>query len=237
MEGGCRGRSRLALRRQHTLTLVYALFSISAAGAGAQPPAWADTLTPAAFSGARMGCDLAFKVRGSDLLPRGATAQEGDAQKAAGGTPAAHPRRSAPNASQNELPKHPASSSNTTRATQNLVHCPGASPAQALGSSPPYYRRQSLDASLPLHPLPAAHPAGRRENILQGSRLRQTREEKKKKKSMTAISLVSLPDVAFVGAERFSSISMAARMGGMLGDLGVRGKRGTHGPCKHNPRA
>lgn len=106
----------------------------------------------------------------------------------------------------------------------------GPSHHRPWGGVTQYYRHQLLDASLPLCP-PPDRPRGA--NHLQGSRLRQAREEK----SITVISLVSLPDVAFVGAERFPSISLAARMGGMLGDPWVGGKCGAHGPYKHNPRA
>lgn len=109
MEDGCRGRSRLprealALCRQHTLTLVYALFQHLCCPGLGQSHRPGQTRSCSLFR-ERVGCDPAFKASVSDLLLRGTTAEQGDAQKAAGETPAACPRRSAPNASPNELPK------------------------------------------------------------------------------------------------------------------------------------
>lgn len=122
-----------------------------------------------------------------------------------------------------------ASSSDPTRAIQNMVHPSGASPG--LGEQPRaargaalYYRRQSLDASLPPRPPPADHPAGlgggwekKINNLLQDSRLKQAREEKKKKKkSMSDFS--GLPGRCGVcrSREDFQHLP-AARMGQMLG--------------------
>lgn len=81
------------------------------------------------------------------LLLSGIIAQHRAAQRAARETPASRLRGSALNASQNELFKHPTSSSDPSRATQNTFLPCGSTPGAALNSL-----CQLLDASLsPAH--------------------------------------------------------------------------------------
>lgn len=155
---GCLGKPWLSAGSTHLLWFM-PFFSISAAQGWGRATGLGRH-TPAAFSG--RGWDATWLLRCVlNLLLRGATAQQGDAQIAVGETPAAHPRGSAPRAFQNELPNPLASSSDPTRTTQNTVHPSGATPAQALGSSPGQPRGRSVLPAPVARCQPASAPAAR----------------------------------------------------------------------------
>lgn len=122
-----------------TLALVYAPFQHR----------WCLGRGQSRWPGQTHSCSLSGRAGDVTLLLSGIIAQHRAAQRAARETPAPRLRGSALNASQNELFKHPTSSSDPTRATQNTFLPCGSTPGGCSDFLVPVARCQPVPSPPP----------------------------------------------------------------------------------------